>query len=512
MDYKVHWISVCLLYGVVHHNNAYMYEGYDVYRRPETHDVTSVPGLEFLPPYYSNYGSGENNQIILRCKVRSDVQPNFMWEKIDSITSEKITINVIGNSRYSIGLRKWPDQQYTSKLLIRNTEASDSGIFKCRVDAGGTKVLERQFKVSVQESVLSTTRLESYTQEGEGLVEVLQENKWNRFDFRGFSTIEASLVCRSLGYPYGGVPRNRLIDDKPVFETLLTSRRNRHRMCIFGLRCSPNATDISQCDCPEPKTDCMFLVGVTCRLQPIEIPDVPVRLTVKIPGMDLKNLREGVVEVFFNGHWGFVCFNGSNGPAEVNALCHTLGFRFGGLSYKKQYVYLSNNSLDMTREYLQNITCPENAMHFDECRHTDWGERCEATSCGCDLGVSMALAIRCWTDMEMSMNPEVRVRLAGSNTENEGRVELYNNNIWGTLADTSIGNPEADVFCRMMGYRYGGVPKYNFPPGKGQMWIDDITCPPNADDLQECSFEWESGTVWSMSAVGVKCRTEPIEG
>lgn len=51
------------------------------------------------------------------------------------------------------------------------------------------------------------------------------------------------------------------------------------------------------------------------------------------------------------------------------------------------------------------------------------------------------------------MNPEVRVRLAGSNTENEGRVELYNNNIWGPLADFTIGNPEADVFCRMMGYK-----------------------------------------------------------
>lgn len=41
-------------------------------------DVTSVTGLKFLPPYYSNYGTGENQQIILRCKVRSDVEPNFL--------------------------------------------------------------------------------------------------------------------------------------------------------------------------------------------------------------------------------------------------------------------------------------------------------------------------------------------------------------------------------------------------------------------------------------------------
>lgn len=511
MCYKVHWICIILLCGAVRYKIAY--EGYDLYRRPETHYVTSVHGLEFLPPYYSNYGIGENNQIILRCKVRSDAEPNFHWERIDNITFAKITINASEDSRYSIGLRKWPGQQYTSKLLIRNTQASDSGIFTCRVNAGRSTALERQFKIHVQESVLTTTRLESYTQEGEGLVEVLQRNKWNRFDFRGFSTIEASLVCRSLGYPYGGVPRNRLIDDRPVFKTLLTSRRNKNRMCIFGLRCSPNVTDISQCSCPEPKTDCRFLVGVTCRLQPLEIPDVPVRLTVKIPGMDLKDLREGVVEVFLNGHWGFVCFNGINGQSEVNALCNTLGFRFGGRSYMKQGIYLSNSSLDMTREYLQNLSCPENAMHFNECRHTDWGERCEATSCGCDLGISMALAIRCWTDTEISINPEVRVRLAGSNEENEGRVELLHNNIWGTLA-TSFGNPEADVFCKMMGYKYGGMPKYdNIPPGKGQMWIDDIKCPPNASDLEEYNVEWETGTTEIyVGNVGVKCRTEPIEG
>lgn len=44
------------------------------------------------------------------------------------------------------------------------------------------------------------------------------------------------------------------------------------------------------------------------------------------------------------------------------------------------------------------------------------------------------------------------------------------------------------------------------------MWIDDITCPPDANDLQECSFERESGTIVYIWTVGVKCRKEPIEG
>lgn len=66
------------------------------------------------------------------------------WERKDSITSTKSTINASEVNRYSIRLRKWPNQQYTS------TQASNSGIFRYRVNAGGSTVFERQFKVSVQ--------------------------------------------------------------------------------------------------------------------------------------------------------------------------------------------------------------------------------------------------------------------------------------------------------------------------------------------------------------------------
>lgn len=63
----------------------------------------------------------------------------------------------------------------------------------------------------------------------------------------------------------------------------------------------------------------------TCYFYPfcISVPDVPVRLM--IPGEDVKNLREGVVEVFLTDHWGFVL---GIGQSEVNALCKTLGFQY----------------------------------------------------------------------------------------------------------------------------------------------------------------------------------------
>lgn len=59
-------------------------------------------------------------------------------------------MNASEESKYSVGLRKWPAQQYTSKLLIRNTQSTDSGIYRCRVNAGRSTALERQFKVHVQ--------------------------------------------------------------------------------------------------------------------------------------------------------------------------------------------------------------------------------------------------------------------------------------------------------------------------------------------------------------------------
>ena len=47
------------------------------------------------------------------------------------------------------------------------------------------------------------------------------------------------------------------------------------------------------------------------------------------------------------------------------------------------------------------------------------------------------------------------VRLQGG-TATQGRVEICNNNVWGTVCDDSWGNIDAQVACRQLGFASSG--------------------------------------------------------
>ncbi|CAG2190740.1 PRSS12 [Mytilus edulis] len=320
---------------------------------------------------------------------------------------------------------------------------------------------------------------------------------------------------------YGGVPRNthenRSILGYAEHHVYKSEKYNPY--CIYGISCFPNVTDIGQCQIiKEKKCYSPHVLGITCRLEPVKIPDVPVRLLV--PGMGYPTLREGAVEVFMDNHWGFVEIN-YIGQSEVNALCQTLGFKYGGESYDALDIYSEFNSPDSTNPILRNLSCSENAIHFNECNHTLWGDR----TLDSDWDI---LAIKCWTYSEIrkckhdnknitNNDSGVLVRLAGSNKEHEGRVEILHNNIWGTMNDYWYGMREQMCCAKLWGIRKnGGVPKFeSIAPGQGPIWIDFIKCPLDANDLEDCEFEW----VKTKKDVGrglfgpalIKCRTEPVE-
>ncbi len=77
------------------------------------------------------------------------------------------------------------------------------------------------------------------------------------------------------------------------------------------------------------------------------------------------------------------------------------------------------------------IDCAANALGSNDCAHNK------------DAGVMCA---------EMTTCTQGAIRLRGGATATQGRVEVCNNNIWGTVCDDSWGTADAQVSCRQLGF------------------------------------------------------------
>ena len=81
------------------------------------------------------------------------------------------------------------------------------------------------------------------------------------------------------------------------------------------------------------------------------------------------------------------------------------------------------------------------------------------------------------------------VRLVGGSNANEGRVEVYFNNIWGTVCDYGWSAADAMVVCRQLGLPYAdAVPVGGavFGQGSGQIWLNFVRCTGSEESLAEC--------------------------
>ncbi|CAI5671648.1 unnamed protein product, partial [Oreochromis niloticus] len=174
----------------------------------------------------------------------------------------------------------------------------------------------------------------------------------------------------------------------------------------------------------------------------------------------------GRVEVYHNNSWGTVCDDGWDlNDAEV--VCRQIN-----CGSALEVPPSADFGAGTGQIWLDNVTCSGNESSLTECQHNGFGSnRCEH---------SQNAAVIC--------SGEKTVRFRSGSSRCSGRVEIFHNNIWGTVSDWYWNLNDAEVVCRQLncGSALEATQSSKFGAGTGQVWLTDVTCSGNESSLTEC--------------------------
>ncbi|XP_071504919.1 scavenger receptor cysteine-rich domain-containing group B protein-like [Diadema antillarum] len=244
---------------------------------------------------------------------------------------------------------------------------------------------------------------------------------------------------------------------------------------------------------------------------------------------------EGRVEVLYDSQWGTVCHNYWD-IMDASVVCKQLGFANATDSFR--YAYFGGGSPDQPI-YLDDVRCSGNETELTDCEYRGWDVKgCihyydaglhfnesqnlpslwrirnqKQTPCLSDCFGSDKFPIFVEDVALSSAHPEERmydtgdVRLTDGPTSRDGRLEIYHNNEWGTVCNTTWGPEEAEVTCRQLGNDGVNNVYYSPTPGNGSVHLSRVDCTGSETELLDCNVTFSDDSYTPCADVGVDCFT-----
>ncbi|XP_008121501.1 lysyl oxidase homolog 3 isoform X1 [Anolis carolinensis] len=112
--------------------------------------------------------------------------------------------------------------------------------------------------------------------------------------------------------------------------------------------------------------------------------------------------------------------------------------------------------------------------------------------------------------------PKLQFRLAGyPRKHNEGRIEVFYRQEWGTICDDDFSLANAEVLCRHLGFTgaTGWAHSAKYGKGVGRIWLDNLNCGGSEKSVADCpSRGWGNSDCSHEEDAGVICKDERIAG
>ncbi|XP_077981230.1 scavenger receptor cysteine-rich domain-containing protein DMBT1-like isoform X2 [Glandiceps talaboti] len=278
----------------------------------------------------------------------------------------------------------------------------------------------------------------------------IYHNTWGTVCNDHFTSTEAMVVCRQLGFLGGAVTPTNLYGQGS--DPILLDDVN----CVGGentLReCSSRGWGVHKCGHGQD-------VGITC--------DVPAFADVRLVNGD--KFYEGRLEVYFNGEWGTVCADEFD-EKDATVVCRQLGYSGGEIQMQ------GSHGQGFGPIVLDDVDCTGHENSLQKCGNSGFGEH----NCGHDEDVS----IHC------KVPDHGEVRLTGGVFAYEGRLEIFHSKTeeWQTVCADTIDDKAAQVVCRQLGYRGGeiGIDGTIFGQSTKSILLKDVTCTGQENNILEC--------------------------